>query len=384
MDIPNPGAGEKSAEAGAAVMQAFYQRVDLSGEYPVEASGAIAIPLFGSIQASGKTLEGVRADIGAAFEKTFGRRGGVTVGLTQRAPVFVAGAVRSPGAFPYSGGMIVVQALALAGGVERDAMNSAQVVELLREVERQTAVRDRLKRALARKAALLARQNAAVVPVVERLRTLVPEGEVKALLAAAGEIVRLETDLSAGEDDTRRNTAEAAASEVELLRKRLAAFDAQLAARGERLKAMEAFYARQVVESERVADIRRDVTDMEARKRDFEVSVMQAEFRQGAAREAVERAASRQRLALEKEMSTLDAEIAAAEHSLVISLNVASTLGANPGGATMRYQIVRTTANGARVLPAEETDLLEPGDVLKVGPARGPAGRSDRIEAASR
>lgn len=383
MDIPNPGAGEKGAEA-AAVTQAFYQRIDLSGEYQVEPGGMIAIPLFGSIQASGKTLEAVRNDLGAAFEKTFGRRGGITVGVTQRAPVFVAGAVRAPGAFPYTSGMIVIQAVALAGGLEKDSVNAAQAVEVMREFERRAAIRDRLKNALARKAALLDRQgNGGANPALGRLLALAPDGEVSTLLAAAGKVARLEADLSAREDGTRRNAVEAAATEAELLRKRHAAFVAQLNARGERLKMMEALYARQMVESERVADIRRDFIDMEARKREFEVGVMQAEFRQGVAKDATDQASVRQKLSLEKEVAVLDVEIAAAEQSLATSLNVVATFGIGLGDATTQYQIVRMGPAGAQIVTAEETDSLEPGDVVKVMTARS-TGKSERIKAAAR
>ncbi|MFH6787356.1 MULTISPECIES: polysaccharide biosynthesis/export family protein [Methylobacterium] len=384
MDIPNPGAGEKGAEAAAAVTQAFYQRVDLSGEYSVEPGGTIAIPLFGAIQASGKTLEAVRTEVGAAFEKTFGRRGGVTVGVTQRAPVFVAGAVRSPGAFPYTGGMMVIQAVALAGGLEKDQVSAAQAIEVMRELERRAAIRDRLKTALARKAALLERQgNGGANPALGRLLALAPDGEVTTLLAAAGRVARLEADLTAKEDGTRRNAAEAAANEVDLLHKRHAAFVAQLNARGERLKTIEALYARQMVESERVADIRRDFIDMEARKREFEVGVMQAEFRQGAAKEATDQANIRQKLSVEKEITLLDVEIAAAEQSLTTSLNIVATFNIGQGEATMQYQIVRMGPSGAQVVTAEETDALEPGDVVKVMTVRS-TGRSERVKAAAR
>ncbi|GJD52647.1 hypothetical protein OPKNFCMD_5413 [Methylobacterium crusticola] len=382
MDIPNPGAGEKGAEA-AAVTQAFYQRVDLSGEYPIEPGGTIAIPLFGSIQASGKTLEAVRTDLGAAFEKTFGRRGGLTVGVTQRAPVFVAGAVRSPGAFPYTGGMMVIQAVALAGGIEKDQASATHVVEVMRELERRAAIRDRLKNALARKAVLIERQGSGANPALGRLLALAADGEVTALLAGAGRVARLEADLAAKEDGLRRTTAEAAATEVDLLQKRHAAFVAQLNARGERLKTIEALYARQMVESERVADIRRDFIDMEARKREFEVGVMQAEFRQGAAKEATDQAGLRQKLSLEKEIAVLNGEIAAAEQSLTTSLNVVATYAVGQGDATQQYQIVRMGPTGAQVVSAEETDPLEPGDVVKVVTVRA-TGRSERIKAAAR
>jgi protein involved in polysaccharide export with SLBB domain len=366
MEIPNPAPGDKGQAAGAAaVIQTFYQRVDLSGEYAIEQGGALSLPFFGFVPAAGKPLETLKTDLMGVFETAFGRHGGVTVGVVQRAPVFVVGAVRTPGAYPYAGGMIVLQAVALAGGRDRDPATLSGVVETLREREREDGARTRLKRALARKAALTAGRTS--TETQERLRGLAGAEEAAALLGAEAKVVRLEANLQTGDEGSRRAAAEASGTEVELLRKRLETYGAQIAARGDRLRTMEALFSRQVVESERVADVRRDFIDMEGRRREYEVGILQAELRQRLAREAVEQGGARQRLAAEREIALIDAEIAAAERALSTATVVGATMSAGwSRDPALAYRIVRSGAAGPQILPATEIDSLEPGDVLKV------------------
>ncbi|MCJ2035343.1 SLBB domain-containing protein [Methylobacterium sp. J-068] len=389
MELPNPAQGDKGPAAGAAaVIQTFYQRIDLSGDYAIEQGGTLSLPFFGFVPAAGKPLETLRTDLMGVFETAFGRHGGVTVGLLQRAPVFVVGSVRNPGAYPYTGGMIVLQAIALAGGRDKDPATLAGVVESLREREREETARARLKRALARRAALAAgRAGQAPGGALERLRALAGAEEASALVAAEAKVVRLETNLQAGEEGGRRAAAEASVSEVDLLRKRLETYGVQIAARGDRLRTMEALFSRQVVESERVADVRRDFVDMEGRRREYEVSVLQAELRQRLTREAVEQGSAQHRLAAEREVALVDAEIVAAERALATASVVGATMSAGwSRDPALAYRIVRSTQAGPQSLPAAETDTLEPGDVLKVvlEPGPGERGREGAGDAALR
>lgn len=76
----------------------------------------------------------VRAIQAGQIEKNLGLRAGDTLFVPQAARIFVTGEVRNPGAFPFSAGITVRQAVSLAGGFTEDASKgSARVV---REVAR--------------------------------------------------------------------------------------------------------------------------------------------------------------------------------------------------------------------------------------------------------
>ncbi len=66
---------------------------------------------------------------------------------------------------------------------------------------------------------------------------------------------------------------------------------------------MEQLFSRQVVESERVADVRRDFADMEGRRRDLEINALQTRQRYEAAQKTLEQADLDRRLALENDLN---------------------------------------------------------------------------------
>ena len=88
MDLPDvPGLGKGSSDD--ARMRVFYQRLDLSGDFTVDASGAVTMPILGAVDAAGKSAVQVRDSVLAALEKAVGRAGNASVAIIQRPPVFV-------------------------------------------------------------------------------------------------------------------------------------------------------------------------------------------------------------------------------------------------------------------------------------------------------
>ncbi|WP_162560492.1 polysaccharide biosynthesis/export family protein [Methylobacterium durans] len=371
MEVPEaPEVDKPRSGDAAAIMQTVYPRVDLSGEYGIEPGGSVSLPLFGNIEAAGRTTAAFKADLGDAFDRLFHRRCNITVSVLQRAPVFVVGAVRNPGSFAYMPGLMVLQAVALAGGDIQSGM-PVQAVEASRELDRRDAARDRLKQLLLRKAALVAeRDGTPVAKSADGLRHLVGAEGSSALIAGEQRMAQLRAQNLAGTRATKERAITATQDEIELLKQRMANFDAQIKVRGERLKMMEALFARQVVENERVADVRRDYVDMEGRRRDIEISLLQAEQRLDTARKALVQADSERRLTLERDIATVEAEAEAAERAYQ-SLAATATLMARTSpavgreGGVVAFEIVRRTLETTETLRASEFDVLEPGDVLR-------------------
>ena len=89
----------------------------MSSEFRVSDSGAIAVPLAGSVRAAGLTTVELQTSI-AEVLKHGGvlRDPSVSVEVVTYRPVFVLGEVNKPGQYPYQPGMTVVSAAAVAGG----------------------------------------------------------------------------------------------------------------------------------------------------------------------------------------------------------------------------------------------------------------------------
>ncbi|GAB1580863.1 polysaccharide biosynthesis/export family protein [Phyllobacterium phragmitis] len=92
-----------------------FGQADLTGQYPVGPDGSIGYPIVGNVAVSGMTPKEVGERLGKALAQ---HMPGLTVTATisQYAPVFVLGDIRTPGKYEYRPGMIALELLALGGG----------------------------------------------------------------------------------------------------------------------------------------------------------------------------------------------------------------------------------------------------------------------------
>jgi polysaccharide export outer membrane protein len=101
---------------GDKVRVTVYGEADLSGEFQVDGSGFVRLPLIGQVNASGHTLREFETDVAAKFADGYLRAPRVSAEVVNYRPFFILGEVNKPGEYPYVNGMNVVTAVALAGG----------------------------------------------------------------------------------------------------------------------------------------------------------------------------------------------------------------------------------------------------------------------------
>lgn len=89
---------------------------DLSGEFQVDGSGAISLPLIGEVKAGSRTLRELEAGITDALKPDYLKNPRVSVQVLNYRPFYIIGEVNKPGSYPYVNGMKVINAVALAGG----------------------------------------------------------------------------------------------------------------------------------------------------------------------------------------------------------------------------------------------------------------------------
>lgn len=108
---------------------------DLSRELQVDASGRIAMPLAGTIDARGKTSEELARAIEAALRGRYVRNPEVTVNIKSSVSqvVTVDGQVVEPGLYPVTNQMTLMRAIASAKGLAEFARHEDVVI--LRTVE---------------------------------------------------------------------------------------------------------------------------------------------------------------------------------------------------------------------------------------------------------
>jgi polysaccharide export outer membrane protein len=89
---------------------------DLTGEFPVDASGAISLPYVQSATVAGMSTPQIEKLIASRLRNGYLKDPQVTVQVTTLRPFFIMGEVTASGSFAYQPGITVQNAIAIAGG----------------------------------------------------------------------------------------------------------------------------------------------------------------------------------------------------------------------------------------------------------------------------
>jgi len=89
---------------------------DLSGEFQVDDTGAVSIPLVGEVSAGGQTLRSFEAAVRARLSEGYLKDPRVSVQVLNYRPFYIIGEVEKGGEYPFVSGMHVLNAVAVAGG----------------------------------------------------------------------------------------------------------------------------------------------------------------------------------------------------------------------------------------------------------------------------
>jgi len=121
-----------------------FRMPDLSGDYQVDLTGKISLPLVGEVRAVDMTTAQLDQALTAKFGEKYLENPDISVGVKEsaRRSITVDGSVKTAGAFPTTGPVTLMQAVALAGGLSEDA--NARRVAVFRTIggQRQAAAFD--------------------------------------------------------------------------------------------------------------------------------------------------------------------------------------------------------------------------------------------------
>ncbi|HVQ20635.1 MAG TPA: polysaccharide biosynthesis/export family protein, partial [Terrimicrobiaceae bacterium] len=106
-----------------------YGEDKLSGEYQLNQSGQISLPLAGTIEAKGLTQSELEQALAKKFRSEYLKHPKVTVTIATLQPYYVMGEVEKPGEFAYKSGLNVLTALAIAGGPTYRASRSTVQIQ---------------------------------------------------------------------------------------------------------------------------------------------------------------------------------------------------------------------------------------------------------------
>ena len=113
---------------------------DLSRSVRVNSNGQISLPLVGNVSAGGHTIPELEHDIGEMLAKTYLQNPQVSVFVKEFASqrITMEGLLKNPGIYPITGKTSLLQAVAIAGGL--DPLADLQGIVVFRQVNGRKAV----------------------------------------------------------------------------------------------------------------------------------------------------------------------------------------------------------------------------------------------------
>lgn len=118
--VPAVAGGEQDPlrlATGDRVLVTVLGQAEFSGDFVIDGSGAIAMPIVGAIKIGDRTLDEATNMILQQLSPKYIQRPLVSVKVSEHQPIYVLGDVKSPGTYPYRYGASALSAIASAGGV---------------------------------------------------------------------------------------------------------------------------------------------------------------------------------------------------------------------------------------------------------------------------
>lgn len=122
-------------QAGDNLRVTVFGEEKLSGEFLVDPSGYVSLPLAGTTRAAGLTKMELEKALTKKLKSKYLRDPKVTVDVASFRPIYVLGEVQKPGEYSYRSGLNVMSALAVAGGVTYRASKSRVLIQRSGEKE---------------------------------------------------------------------------------------------------------------------------------------------------------------------------------------------------------------------------------------------------------
>ncbi len=118
---------------------------DASGEYEIDATGAISARLLGRVAVAGLTVSEVEQTLIDQYRsRGFFRNPRISIELINLRPFFILGEVEKRGSYPYVNGLTVAQAVAIAGGYTYRASRGRITIQRVGAAKEETATEQTL------------------------------------------------------------------------------------------------------------------------------------------------------------------------------------------------------------------------------------------------
>ncbi len=352
-----------------------YQWLALSGEFVVGADGTVSLPIVGELKARGLSTGDLASEIGGALQSKVGLaiKPDASVQILKHRPFYVLGAVQRPGQYEFQPGLTVLQAVSTAGGLTRATNDLATFQRQAIEGRGEMRLLD------AERSSLLARQSRLAAEVASAPTVTYPP----ALLQQASDpqiaqAMREESLLFSVEHDALQTQITAIEQSKSVIRTEITSLAAkdvslnhQLDLNRKDLSQVSELVTKGIAVMPRQLAAEQSVASYESSKLDVQIASSKAQQDLAQADRDIVELKAKFKTAMASEASDVRAKLDANMQRMLTARGLVRQADmAAPGLTGAReepdptYAMVRAS-DGATV-PALQTDLVGPGDVVRV------------------
>lgn len=357
---------------GDRISVTVFGQTELSGDFIVDGSGSILFPLVGSIEVRNLTLPECQKLVTDRLADGILNNPSVSVRLAEPRPIYVLGDVKVPGSYPYRYGSLVKTAVAQAGGFGfAEQSPGAALSEFLVADERVRVLSTSWRALTIRQARLEAQLNGAETFTAPTLPSAENDTSQSALITQ-------ETEIFATENEAVKKRSDLVQSQRPQLLLEIKAIEGQIDAERQQIGLVQAEidqYAKLsekgLTKSSSMLDLKlalssrqSNVWRLEAELSKIKNSIMEFDR----AVQDVEAARKKQILIdlqdVRQRLREIEVTLPSAQE--VRTLKFQQTGGAVGATVARDISITRLRNNEVTTLQANESDLLEPGDVVEI------------------
>lgn len=379
----------------------LYEKWDaLGGDFLISQARTVSLPIIGTVSVANLDGAGLAAEIAKQLKTKIGlvQTPEATVEILEQPPIYVVGDVNKPGEYKFHPGLTVLQSLAMSGGEFRPLNGSQASSDKTGYVGQLQEIGNSILRSKIRIVRLRAEMSGA-----KEMRL---EPDLQDDHGAASAIFEQEKIIYAARVNDRDRQSKSYAElrdlltlEIATIGKKIDSTDEDIASIEKELTNVKSMVERGIALPTRQSDLERTLRSYHGNRLDLTTAIMRARQNIAETTRSLDGLYDKQRtevaFELQSEQASLDQQNLKRETTQkllfeTLSGDVASQ--ADAGAAILAFSVTRQKGVSVSEIPASESTVLQPGDVVRVlrkaSPASAvatalPAGQKTQSEQAS-
>lgn len=345
----------------------------LGGEFMISHAGMVSLPIVGTLPVGNLDSAGLAAEIAKRLKTKIGlvEAPEATVEILDQPPIYVVGDVNKPGEYRFHAGLTVLQSLAMSGGEFR-SLNGSQAVDKTGYVGQLQELGNAILRGRIRIIRLEAEMSGA-----KEMRFEPQTQDDRGLASAIFQHERIIHTARINEMDRQSKSyvelRNLLTSEIAIIEKKIVSTDEDIESIRKELTNVKSMVERGIALPTRQSDLERTLRSYHSNRLDLVTAIMRARQNIAETTRNLDGLYDKQHTAVASELQSEQANLdqqklkqATTQKLLLEALSGGTGSDVSAGSMALAFTVTRQSDGSVREIPASDTTILQPGDVVRV------------------